>query len=162
MEIIIGFSRSKHWYKVGSKLIRLAEKTNFSHVYLRIQDSLTDEPMVYQASLGSVNTQHFDVFKENNIVVEEVKLYVTVEQFHTILKFLQQNMGKKYSKLQIAILTVMKLLGRKTPIFTYDNDEFICSELGYNVLQLLGLYPKENVDYKTPSDVRRELQKLGR
>jgi hypothetical protein len=160
MKIIIGFSRAKESWKIGSKIIAETEKRDYSHAYIRITDPITGVELVYQASLGMVNCYNFDLFKQHNVIVEEYCIETTEELFKDVLVFLHQNLGKPYSKIQILLLTIKKLFGFEVK-YNNNNEEFICSELATKMI--LMVYSEANVnnlDYYTPSDLNKLVNEL--
>lgn len=159
--IVVGFSRAKESWKIGSKVIATSEKRPYSHAYIRIKDSVTGIELVYQASLGMVNAYNYKLFKEHNIVVEEYNISIDDFKKVEILTFLQTNLGKPYSKAQILFLTLKKLF--KFEVRYQNNDqEFICSELAIRIIQIVMPETKiSNVDYYTPSDLNKLINELG-
>lgn len=159
MDIIIGFSRAKSPWKIGSKIIAESEKRDYSHAYIRFNSKTTGISIVYQASLGMVNAYNYDLFKEHNVVVEE---YIVSTDKHTeILTFLQTNLGKPYSKIQILTLSLKKLLGFEVK-YKNNDSEFICSELALKIIQIVRPDAKyENQDYCTPSDLNKLVNELN-
>ena len=162
MEIIIGFSRAKSFWKIGSKIIAEAEKRNYSHAYIKITDPTTEVNLVYQASLGMVNLYNYDLFKEDNIVVEEYIISdVPEDKAKELLTFLQKNLGKPYSKKMILLLSIKKLLGFEIK-YTDNDTQFVCSELAARVIEIVeGIKLDINVDYVTPSDLNKLINKLN-
>lgn len=162
MNIVIGFSRAKSVWKIGSKFIAESEKRNYSHAYIKIVDPFTRVTLVYQASLGMVNIYNYDLFMEHNIIVEEYVMGVDQNQYKEILTFLHQNVGKPYSKKQILLLAIKKLLKFE---IQYENrdEEFVCSELAVRVIEIYtpGTTYDTNVDYVTPSDLNTLINRIG-
>jgi hypothetical protein len=158
---IVGFSRSVAWYKIGSTVIQEVEKRNFSHVYIRYTDCLTSEQIISQASHGFVNETNFEIFKKENIVVKEYQIECSEEQYMEMMKFIKKYLGAKYSKLQILMIGVKKLLHLKT-VKDFDKTmEFICSEWGSRICKIVGFdeFP-ENLDTYTPSDMDKTMEYL--
>ena len=155
------FTRAKAWYKVGSKVIAESEKREYSHVALVHIDETTGIKLVYQASLGIVNCYNYELFLDNNIIVEEYLLDLNNDELLHILRFLHENLGKPYSTVQIILLSIKKLLKLQVNYRNSDN-AFICSELVIRVLQILkpDLFVEE-VDYKTPSDLNKIINELN-
>ena len=156
-DIIIGFSRSISFWKIGSRVIQEVEKRNYSHVYIRYVDPSTGIVMIAQASHGMINEMSFAIFKQNNIIVKEYNLTATEKQFLDILIFIKQNLGKSYSMSQIFLIGIKKLFGFETTINNKDT-AFICSELGARICIILGIILNNNIDYETPSDLDTLLQ----
>lgn len=162
MDIVVGFSRAKSPWKIGSKIISESEKRDYSHTYIRFDCVFTGIPVVYQASLGMVNAYNFDLFKEHNVVVEEyIVRAVDSDKTLELLIFLQTNLGKPYAKTAIVFLTIKKLL--RFELNYNDKDEaFICSELALKIVKIL--HPEitfKNADYCTPSDLNLLVNQLN-
>lgn len=160
MNIVIGFSRAKSVWKIGSKIIAESEKRNYSHAYIKIVDPLTGITLVYQASLGMVNVYNYELFLEHNTVVEEYSLEVSHQQYKEIMTFLHQNVGKPYATKQIVFLTIKKLLGFQVK-YKNNDESFICSELAIRILVIVKNVVVEDIDYKTPSDLNKLVNELG-
>jgi hypothetical protein len=158
MNIVIGFSRAKSSWMIGSEAIELAEKRPFSHVYIRLTDAMSGFEMVFQASNGMVNTVMFEAFKQTNIVVKEYSISCTGAQYTDVHTFLLNNLGIPYSYVQILMISIKKLLGIKLNIHNGTNAE-ICSELGARVCKILGISISEDLDFTTPSDLDKILIK---
>lgn len=150
--LIIGFSRSKSPWKVGSQAIQLSEKRDFSHAYIRYTCTLTGVDVVAQASHSYVNEMNFDIFKEHNIVVEEYELPCTENDYISVLKFIRTNLGVDYSKLQIFFLAIKKLLRFEVKVYNRDK-QFICSEFAARICEITGIRVPTHLDYFTPSDL---------
>jgi hypothetical protein len=150
-KIVIGFSRSKSPWKIGSQFIRAVEKRDFSHAYIRYTCPITNVEIVAQASKGFVNQMSFNIFKEHNIITEEYELDCTEQEFVDILTFTNNNLGQKYSFSQIVLIGIKKLFKFELPINNKD-DEFICSEYTARVCDIKGVRVPTYLDYFTPSD----------
>jgi hypothetical protein len=153
MKIIIGFSRSKSPWKLGSKAIQISEKRNFGHAYLKVICPLTDRPLIAQASHGSVNMMALPVFLENNIVVKEYEIECTPEEFKNLMDFVCDKLGVPYSQWQILEIAIKKLIHFE--IKSYNKDKyFICSEFAARACQIIKVdMPDTNLDYFTPSNL---------
>jgi hypothetical protein len=158
--IVIGFSRAKSQFKIGSVFIKNVEKRDFSHVYIKYKDSLTDLNIISQASHGLVNEMLEDVFLEHNIIVKEYILDATQEQFISIITFLRKNLGKPYSFTQLFWIGLKKLLRLELNKHNNADNSFICSELAANVCKIYGLDIPGNLDYITPSDLNELLENI--
>lgn len=159
-KIIVGFSKSKSLWKIGSAIIRKTEKRDYSHVYVRYSDPLTNLNIVSQASHGMVNEMVLEIFQNHNDIIKEYNLILNDKQFIDIITFLKKNLGKPYSRLQLFFIGIKKLFHFEVNI-TNKDDSFICSELGARVCQILGVKIEDNLDYITPSDIDALLTKGG-
>lgn len=152
MKIIIGFSRAKSPWKIGSKVIQLVEKRPFSHAYMKYTSSYTKVDLVSQASHGMVNCFNYDIFLEDNVVVEEYEFECSDEQFKVIKTFIDSNIGKPYSRMQLVWIGVKKILHIQPKIENGDA-AFICSEWAKRICEVAGIIIKSEDDYITPSDL---------
>ena len=151
VELKVGFSRSRKWWKVGSKVIMATEKRNFSHAYIRYVCPITKETMICQASHGYVNEMNLDIFVKENIITHEYIIKVSMEDFIEVLTFCKRHLGVKYSTKEIFMIAIKKIF--HVTINEYDGDEtFICSEWGARVLKSLRFLNNAKLDYMTPSD----------
>jgi hypothetical protein len=148
---IVGYSRAKSPWKIGSTVIQEVEKRNFGHVYIRYTCLLTGIEVVAQASHGYVNEMNYDIFQEQNVVVREYEVICSDEDFINMLKFIRTNLGRDYDQLAILIIGLKKIFGIKIQANNRDK-HFICSEFGARVCQIVKL-PLDvlNLDYFTPS-----------
>lgn len=153
-KIVVGFSRSKSIWKIGSKIIQEVEKRDFSHVYIRYSCPTTGVEVVSQASHGYVNEVSFEIFKDQNIVVEEYELSCTRDQFKELLTFIQKNKGKDYSRMQLVLIGIKKILHVQLNEFENRDAAYICSEFAARVLQMIGEPMPKDLDFVTPSDFR--------
>lgn len=153
MKIIIGFSRSRSPWKLGSTAIQLAEKRNFGHAYVKISCPITNKPLIAQASHGSVNMMALPIFLQNNIVVKEYEIECTDIEFQDLMNFICDNLGVPYSQWQIIEIAIKKVIHFE--IKSYNKDKyFICSEFAARACQIIRInVPDTNLDYFTPSNL---------
>lgn len=161
MKLVIGFSRSKDWYKLFSTAIQQAEKRNYSHVYIKHICPITKESIISQASHGLVNDMNESVFLEESVIVEEYEIRLTSDEYLNIMKFIKRNLGKKYSYKQIFLISLKKLFRIQRNENNKDQ-EFICSELGARIVELATETRIANQDYVTPSDLNKLINTIDR
>jgi hypothetical protein len=154
MKLIIGFSTSRSAWAIGSTAIRVAEKRDYSHSYVRFESPLTGVDTVVQASHGFINQQSFAIFNQKNVVVKEYTFDITFEDFKKLKKYMDENMGKPYSYLQIFFLAIKKLFRIEFDAQNKDH-EFICSEFAARILEVLGIVNTSKQDLITPSDLEK-------
>lgn len=159
--LTFGFSRSIGC-KPFSKAIQLVEKRPYSHVYIKYVDELTKDVMIFQASHGDVNVVSEAMFLASNIIIEEYEMQVLDSVYMTIRKKMNSLLGLKYSTLQILNIAVQKIFQTKDiKLVSNGNEQFICSELGYVILE--EAYPKVIADQEsvTPSDFNKIINIIG-
>lgn len=163
MKITIGFSRSKSPWKIGSKLIQIAEKREFSHAFIMYKCPITQVELVTQASHGRINEVNYKTFKEHNVIVKQYILECTPAEFNNILVYNKTHMGTLYSQWQIFVIGLAKLFKYKKEIYVDGEEKNICSEwvarLASFVGYLIGL-PKV-LDALTPSDLENLMSMLA-
>jgi hypothetical protein len=143
--MIIVTSSPKKW-KLGAELIKFYQKTKFSHVAIIKGD------LVFQASHGSVNCTHINVFLKDNVVID--RFYVHNSKVD--MNFVKLQLGKKYSFWQIIQIAIDYFTGIKITI-SNGNQKFICSEFVGKALRL----PWVN-EHTTPAQIADYLAKEGR
>lgn len=161
MSIIVGFSRSKSPWKVGSTVIQKVENRPFSHVYIKYQDPITGVMLIAQAGHGFIHEISETHFNEKNIVVKEYLVECKESDLKNVLIFIKNNLGIPYSTIQILLIGVLKIF--KTNIKSDNKDAaFICSEFAARVCTILGIGVGsiKNLDTFTPSDMNELMLKL--
>ena len=155
MIITVGFSKSKAWYNVGSLAIQLAEKRPFSHCYIKYTHPVTCVEIISQAAHGFLNQFDIDIFKQNNVIVEEYDFDVTKEQYRDMLLYIHTNLGKSYGYLELVLIAIKKLFHFEINI--HDGDKtYICSEFALRICEILNIITSSiDQDYITPSDLNK-------
>lgn len=155
-KIIIGFSRAKSLWAIGSTIIQVSEKRNFSHAFIKYEDPITGLIMISQASHGMVHDCYIEEFLKANIIVEEYEIDCTDQQWLDFYIFNRKHQGVKYSKTQLIALAAVKLFHIKL-WFNNGDAEFICSEWAGRVCSILNEPMPDNLDAMTPSNLREQL-----
>lgn len=163
MSFIIGFSRAKSPWKLGSKVIQIVEKRPFSHTYIQYQCPVSHYQMITQASHGFINEMNLDEFKIDNLIVKQYRLNCSKDEFLNIFNFNRKNLGKKYSRIQLFVIGFMKLIRSKKPIYVDGNDKDICSEWVAKLARFTGYLTgvPDILDTFTPSDLENLLSELA-
>lgn len=159
-KLIIGFSKAKSPWKLGSTVIRKVDCRNYSHCYIRYVDEVTKVELIAQASHGFVNLVSKAIFLEQNIIVKEYAIECTEVQHIDILTFIHSNLGKPYSKLQLILIGIKKLLHIELNIHDRDSS-FVCSEFAARVCSIAGIKVADDLDYFGPSDLEVIVQDVG-
>lgn len=171
-EIAVIFSRSQKPFAIGGWLIAEGEKRPYSHSAILYKCPISDEMMVFQASLGMVNCFNYEIFKEHNKVVKKYKLDCSFDKFVEFYKFKQKRLGLAYSKTQLIWIAFNKLLQLKSwpsrlySLVTNGEKSFICSEIAALTCMLINLQISEvlkdkELDFITPSDLDKILEDAG-
>lgn len=153
--LTIGFSKPKK-FKPVSLLIRLLEKTKFSHVYVKLYDERIQTWMVYEASGLITHCSAENNFYQKNEPILEVSLECQETIFKQILKTANDNLNIDYGIKQLfgmALVRIAKFFGKtiKNP-FADGRKTYVCSEYAGILLEPLG-YKLGNLDELTPRDL---------
>lgn len=147
MNIIVGFSKRKGFL---SWLIRKAENTPYSHVYVRYWNPYIQEMLILHAAGTMVHCSTVELFlKHKNSVIKEYVIPVESEQLKQVIKFSMRQSGKPYGMTQLigmAWSRILKQLFGKTHKNPFGDKErtMVCSEFVAHVLNLVGY----NIDMK--------------
>jgi len=152
-KIYIGFS--KNTSSLLSKTIRAVEGSGYSHVYIRKVSKYGE--YVYQASGLQVNFMNIDIFKTNNVIVEEYEFELPDDKKEKLISFFMKYCGTSYSvKSLFKILAVLACdrIGIKLHLKGDGIETFICSELGaFFCEEILGIDIPEDIDFVTPKSL---------
>lgn len=148
--IKIGFSRPKNkFFPIFSWLIRLIERTPYSHVYIKIYSS-DGNYFIYQASGTQVNIVGSKYFEHGAEVVKEYSLPISPEQRRQLLKFVAQECGAPYSSTQILNIACRMLFGKGF----LSNKGYVCSEIAAIVLKdIYNFKLEKDENILTPKDI---------
>lgn len=141
--ITIGLSTQKG-FKIGSKLIRMASGTPYSHVFIKMNPSSgskLDFAKVFQASHGDVNAIKYDNFTNSSHIIKEYNIEVSDEDYFRIADYLWEQLGKRYGFTQLISI----YLGVRWA--NNNESRFICTELAAMVLESIGVSIEEDKDF---------------
>ena len=155
--MIVGFSRPLT-FKPFAEVIMLADRTNFSHTYIKLYSQKLDCTFIFQASGSNVNIMNSEVFEAHNKIVEEIAIPISEETRLQILKFAFQQLGKPYSLKQILGITIFRLASlvgiRLRNLFADDDESFVCSELVGDVIRkFINPTYDPNLEIISPKDI---------
>lgn len=125
-KIKIGFSRAKG-FKPFSWLIMWYEKSDFSHVYIRLNTKWNTQ-LIYQASGAQVNFMGIKYFESVAQIVEEFELEISEDDYNTLMEFCTYECGAPYSLKQIFGMAIADIFKLKKNPFSSQN-RYVCSEL---------------------------------
>lgn len=158
-KIIIGFSRPRYskfnlFSRFFSFLIRLFERSEFSHVYIKWYSNKLNRYLIYHASATGVNFIGQEIFNQKSIVIHEFEIESDEDTLNKTKQFAIDNCGKSYGFLNligIGIVRIFYIFGINFKNFLSDSDKtFICSELVAKIL-------KENFNF----DIKKSLELIG-
>lgn len=161
-KIYIGFSKRNG--SLISKMIQLTEGSEYSHVYIRKESKYGE--YVYQASGLQVNFMNIEIFKANNVIIEEYEFELSDDKKEAMLTFFIKYAGAPY-QLKSLFELLLILIGRKFGIkfdFKGEGDqEFICSELGALFSEIiLDIDVPGILDFVTPKDLNPIIKQYGK
>jgi hypothetical protein len=153
--IYIGFSKPiNRIFPIMSWLIRLVERTEYSHVYIKMPSS-NGNYFIYQASGTQVNIVGSKHFEHLNKPVKEYALQISAQQRRDLLLFMAQECGAPYSVAQIINIFVYMITGKAF----LKPKGYVCSELAGIVLsQYLNIKLEKDLDLVTPKDIEMLLE----
>lgn len=140
--IWIGFSRSASFAPL-STLIRLIEKTEFSHAFIRVRSNSLQRDLIYEATGHGVFFVGAEAFSKKSQVVKEYPIQLKTEAKTKLLQWAVDTSGKPYGTIQLlglAIKRIFAIFGHKisNPIRT-GKQAYICTELVAEALKSLNL-----------------------
>ena len=162
-KLIIGFSRPNK-FKVGSFIIRLFEKTEYSHCFIKWNSTSLDEVLLYHAhskgGLNFISTQNF--IKDHSIVKEyEIELDPLIHK--AIQKYCVQKAGSEYGYLQLIGIAYYRLmLFFKRKVSNPFPQGQVCSEIILRIFKHIIRAKIEGIDENVagPHDIEKVLHKM--
>lgn len=155
----IGFSRPRSKWKVGSALIRLFERSDFSHTFLRWESESLERELVYQASHGMVHFMAGHRFDIEALTVREYEIQLTDSEFNLVLQKCVDLAGVKYGYWTLFGMAIERLTGCRNP-FRDRERTYVCSELVGEVLKLHGDFEDLDLELIGPKVLESSLAEL--
>lgn len=152
MKIYIGFSSPTSKFVPFAWAIQAIEKRPYDHAYIRMQEPMNDEWMIFQASKQMVNMYHLSWFLKSNEVIKEYEIDCTDLQYKELWAFAMKTLGTPYSIKQVLAIFLRKLFHFSPKAIDGEAGE-VCSELAARVAVIMGLIIDEEFDFITPSDL---------
>jgi hypothetical protein len=159
MNLVIGFSKPKSKWAIGSLLIRFIEKSDFSHAFLRWHSNGINRDMVYQASRGMVHFIAGHRFDDSVATVKEYLLTLDDSQYKQVVQKCVDLAGIKYGTLALFGMGFERLTGIRNPFRDADRT-FVCSELVGEVLKVLGFNIDIDLEVAGPKELEDLVSKL--
>ena len=128
--VVAGFSHSTN---IFSKLIMRITNSNISHAYIRLDN------IVFQASGLFVNEHSWEYFLTYEVIIKEIPVIMTDEQFEKAEAFRKSALGKPYSIREVIgfvwVMFMKNIFNTKVSNpFKDDEKGFVCSELAARYL----------------------------
>jgi hypothetical protein len=150
MNIYVGFSHPKSFSPFAS-LIEAVEDRGYDHVYIRIQEAISNRWMVFQASGLVVNLISAENFFNNRVSLKEYEVTATQVQYKNVWDFINQNLGLPYSLIEDFGILLMKIFKLKNQPFNQGGSAWFCSKLGAKVCEILDIPIPEDVSDVDPT-----------
>lgn len=132
-KLVVGFSTSRK-FKLLTYLIRLVEKTKFSHVYIKWYSDYFKRWIIYQAEVGGVQFMSSEMFDQDNVTLSEFEYEMSDDQHQKVVQFAMDNCGRPYGYSSV-LGFFLQSLGIKIPRLFDNTKSFICSELAATILK---------------------------
>lgn len=149
-QIVIGFSKSKKHFAIGSWLIRLFMGTPYSHVYLKFYSKSLDRTLVYEAVGSGVRFVGSKIWEEHAIEVKSCTVNISKESQIKLLQWCVDNAGVDYGYWQNLGVVISRILSLKKNPFTHGLN---CSETLADLLDKEGYKISKDVNLITPLDI---------
>lgn len=159
--VSIIFSTQKNNISLSS-LIRLVERTPYSHVAIKVHSDKLDRSLIYQANGHGVWFIGEPAFLEKNIIIDEFVFDITEEQKTSLLQFAIDNSGKSYGLLHllgIGYQYLTAMFGNRMPNpFKDGSQSYICVELVAEALDIGTPCKREEMGLRDLHDLLKEKQ----
>lgn len=159
----IGFSRSTKRFAIISWLIRLYQKTSYSHIFFKVihKPLFGVDTILHSNGASGVSYYSETVFLEKNKYTDMFELEISEDIYREIRAMCHQHLGRKYGFLQnIGILLVDIGIFKRNPW----QKGFNCSEIAF--IGLSKVYPELQTMFKRdtvkPSDIYSFLMKKAK
>ena len=154
--ITIGFSRPKgQLFPIGSWLIRLHQRTPYSHCYLRFYSESLNRTLVYEAVGGGVRFVSKSLWDEKAEELESFTLQVKKCNATTLLQYCVDYAGYEYGMMQNIGLFLANVFGWKSNPWKSGKN---CSEAIADLLEMEGYEFGKSNDLVSPKDVYEVLK----
>lgn len=165
MRIYIGFSKSKKLFPVGSWLIRLYQKSTYSHCYIRIPHNDKSDS-IFHASEGIVHRMSETHFDKKHEIVAEFAIDLPRETYLAMGNIAHELSGSDYGLLQNIGIIFVRFFKRfdikiKNPFKKgWNCSELVCYMMkqfdnNFNDLDVNTVTPKELYNKLNTSNYRR-------
>jgi hypothetical protein len=160
--ITIGFSKPvAKWKKPVSRLIRLFELSEYSHVYIKITNQRLKNDLYYHASGAKVHFMGKKQFLEKNKVVKEYEFDISAAKFYRTLDFAIERVGAPFSFMQLVGFMMVKIccmFGKRirNPL---GRSGYICTELVAEILRhIYGKRILQDIDTISLQDIKKLIE----
>jgi len=158
VKIILGFSIPKdHPFPILSWIIKLVDKTPYSHVYIRWKSKSMEVDVAYHAAGSIVHFLGKKEFDKKIQPIEEYELEINKECYRKLVKKCMEKAGTDYGKKQALGLGLQKIFKLKENPFSDGEKSDVCSETAMEIMSDIRPDIKSNIsrDEIWPSDVNK-------
>lgn len=151
--LFVEFTTPKRW-KIGAWLIRLYERTPYSHVRIRYINT-DNKPVIVEANGRGVIFKGPEADrKDPQVVVKRYCLLLNITQFRRFRNLSKELAGTKYGYFQLLSIFFTRIFKRKRPLIQDNGQTMVCSELVTILLaDILPVKPSVDQDLITPRDL---------
>ena len=155
--VTIGFSRPKgRFFPIGSWLIRLHQRTAYSHTYIRFYSETLNRVLVYESvGTGGVRFIGFNLWSEKAKEVASFTMKVKRCNSTSMLQDFVDEAGMSYGFMQNVGILLGNIFGWKHNPWRKGKN---CSEIVAAFLQREGFIINKELDLMTPKDIFNVLQ----
>lgn len=152
--ITIGFSKSKKRFAFGSYIIRMFQKTTYSHVYIKFRSDSLNRTLIYEAVGGGLRFIGTKVWESHAEEVASFSIDISQENYVKLMQYCVDNAGTEYGFVQNIGIAMCELLSLKTNPFKEGKN---CSEVVGEILKLEGIIFEKETNLLTPKDIYKAL-----
>ena len=154
-DVYIGFSKTRKWFAIFSWLIRLFERTPYSHVYLSWTPNSIGTPVVYEASGAMLKFLNKNIFDKKNKTIESYRIVIDNNEKKALVKWCLENAGVDYGFTQLFGIALQRIFNLSRNPLSQGRKSQVCSELVGSVLEeVFGERLELDLDVAGPKDIR--------
>lgn len=154
--ITIGFSRPKgRLFPIGSWLIRLHQRTPYSHCYVRFYSESINRTLIYEAVGSGVRFISLKKWEEKAEEILFFNLKVKKCNSVTMMQEFVDEAGADYGQMQNIGIFLANVFGWKSNPWRKGKN---CSEIVGKLLRSEGFEVSKSLDLLTPKDIENILK----
>lgn len=160
MLVYIDFTRPTHW-KPFSTVIRLVQRTPYSHVRLR-WTSKSGEPLIYEASGSEVRLIGALAAPKHPVeIIYSFPIKVSQEEYSKMIRLFRYA-GVKYGIWQAIGMGLANLVGSRKNPWGSGKKTQVCSKLaGLFLSEIKGWCIERDFDMTGPKEIEKALRRLA-
>jgi len=139
---------------LGSALIRLHQRANYSHAAIKFFSNYMDMDLVYEANISGVRILSYETWlAEGNVITARASFQIHADKMREKLQRAFSFLERPYGK-----LTILSILFNGQAFGADGTDSFICSEIAHDFLE----YELPRIDKSSDQITPKDLFKLVR